>query len=193
MCDHGVLTDFPAPEIDPYLVARSHDTFHLRTLTTESFVDNRPRGVIGMVDGEITTTDAGYSDHIDVDKDILKIAVVERHRNTKHVGVGYIKGYGLKRGAVATSISHDSHNIIVVAEDGVSAAEVPLAIAGIMSDEPLTVVNEKLESAKEKAFTAGVSRGIDPFMTLSFMALPVIPTLRITTRGVYDVNSQQYI
>ncbi|MBQ2061354.1 MAG: adenine deaminase [Oscillospiraceae bacterium] len=216
MCDHGVLTDFPAPEIDPYLVEKSHDTFHLRTLTTESFVDNRPRGVIGMVDGEITTTDAGYSDHIDLEKDILKIAVVERHRNTKHVGVGYIKGYGLKRGAVATSISHDSHNIIVVganeadmayaanrvvalnggivvAEDGVSSAEVPLAIAGIMSDEPLTVVNEKLESAKEKAFTAGVSRGIDPFMTLSFMALPVIPTLRITTRGVYDVNSQQYI
>ena len=216
MCDHGVVTDFPAPEIDPYLVSKSHDTFHLRTLTPESFVDNRPRGVIGMVDGEITTTDAGYSDHIDVEKDILKIAVVERHRNTKHVGIGYIKGYGLKRGAVATSISHDSHNIIVVganeadmayaanrvvelnggivvADDGRSTAEVPLAVAGIMSDEPLTVVNEKLESAKEKAFTAGVSRGVDPFMTLSFMALPVIPTLRITTRGVYDVNSQQYI
>ena len=142
--------------------------------------------------------------------------MVERHRNTKHVGIGYIKGYGLKRGAVATSISHDSHNIIVVganeadmaraanrvvelnggiviAADGEIIAEVPLAIAGIMSDEPLTVVNEKLESAKETAFTAGVSRGIDPFMTLSFMALPVIPTLRITTRGVYDVNSQQYV
>ena len=216
MCDHGVLTDFPAPEIDPYLIDKSHDTFHLRMLTTESFADNRPRGVIGMVDGEITTTDAGYSDHIDVENDVLKIAVVERHRNTKHVGIGYIKGYGLKRGAVATSISHDSHNIIVVgsneadmayaanrvvelnggivvAEDGCSTAEVPLAVAGIMSDEPLVVVNQKLEAAKEKAFTAGVSRGVDPFMTLSFMALPVIPTLRITTRGVYDVNSQQYI
>ena len=216
MCDHGVLTDFPAPEIDPYLIDKSHDTFHLRMLNTESFADNRPRGIIGMVDGEITTTDAGYSDHIDVENDVLKIAVVERHRNTKHVGIGYIKGYGLKRGAVATSISHDSHNIIVVgsneadmayaanrvvelnggivvAEDGCSTAEVPLAVAGIMSDEPLVVVNQKLEAAKEKAFTAGVSRGVDPFMTLSFMALPVIPTLRITTRGVYDVNSQQYI
>ncbi len=216
MCDHGVVTDFPAPEIDPYLIDKSHDTFHLRTLTPESFADNRPRGVIGMIQGEITTTDDGYSDHIDLAKDVLKIAVVERHRNTKHVGIGYIKGYGLQWGAVATSISHDSHNIIVVganeadmayaanrvvelnggivvAEDGRSAAEVPLAIAGIMSDEPLTVVNQKLEDAKEKAFTAGVSRGIDPFMTLSFMALPVIPTLRITTRGVYDVNSQQYV
>ena len=216
MCDHGVLTDFPAPEIDPYLVERSHDTFHLRPLVPESFDDNRPRGVIGMVDGEITTTDAGYADHIDVAQDILKIAVVERHHNTKHIGIGYIKGYGLRSGAVATSISHDSHNIIVVgtneadmaaaaqkvvdlnggivvADGGEIVAGVPLAVAGIMSDEPLAVVNEKLEKAKEQCFKMGVSRGIDPFMTLSFMALPVIPTLRITTRGVYDVNSQQYI
>jgi adenine deaminase len=216
MCDHGVLTDFPAPEIDPYLVERSHDTFHLRPLVPESFDDSRPRGVIGMVDGEITTTDAGYADHIDVAQDILKIAVVERHHNTKHIGIGYIKGYGLRSGAVATSISHDSHNIIVVgtneadmaaaaqkvvdlnggivvADGGEIVAGVPLAVAGIMSDEPLAVVNEKLEQAKEQCFKMGVSRGIDPFMTLSFMALPVIPTLRITTRGVYDVNSQQYI
>lgn len=216
MCDHGVLTDFPAPEIDPYLVERSHDTFHLRPLVAESFDDSRPRGVIGMVDGEITTTDAGYADHIDVAQDILKIAVVERHHNTKHIGIGYIKGYGLRSGAVATSISHDSHNIIVVgtneadmaaaaqkvvdlnggivvADGGEIVAGVPLAVAGIMSDEPLAVVNEKLEQAKEQCFKMGVSRGIDPFMTLSFMALPVIPTLRITTRGVYDVNSQQYI
>ena len=216
MCDHGVLTDFPAPEIDPYLVERSHDTFHLRPLVPESFDDSRPRGVIGMVDGEITTTDAGYADHIDVAQDILKIAVVERHHNTKHIGIGYIKGYGLRSGAVATSISHDSHNIIVVgtneadmaaaaqkvvdlnggivvADGGEIVAGVPLAVAGIMSDEPLAVVNEKLEKAKEQCFKMGVSRGIDPFMTLSFMALPVIPTLRITTRGVYDVNSQQYI
>ena len=216
ICENGKVADFPAPEIDPFLIGRSHDTFHLSPLTTDSFKDSRPRGVIGMVPGEIITTDAGYSDHINVEEDILKIAVVERHKNTNHIGIGYIKGYGLKHGAVATSISHDSHNIIVVgaseedmaaaagrvvelnggivvADGGKITAEVPLAVAGIMSDEPLTVVNEKLEDAKEKAFTAGVSRGIDPFMTLSFMALSVIPSLRITTRGVYDVNSQQFI
>ena len=216
MCDHGVLTDFSAPEIEPYLSQRAHDTFRLKHLTAEDFRDARPRGVIGMVPNEIVTTDAGYSDHIDVEQDILKIAVIERHKNTHHIGLGYIKNYGLKRGAVATSISHDSHNIIVVgtneedmayaanrvvelnggiivAEGELSTAEVPLAIAGIMSDEPLVVVNEKLEDAKEKAFTAGVSRGVDPFMTLSFMALNVIPTLRITTRGVFDVVSQQYV
>ena len=216
MCENGQVTDFPVPEVDPYLVNRAHDTFHVATLTAADFIDNRPHAVIGMVNGEITTTDCGYTDRIDVDYDILKIAVIERHKNTHHIGLGYIKGYGLKHGAVATSISHDSHNIIVVgadeeamafaanqvvalnggivvAEDGHVTGQVPLAVAGIMSDEPLVEVNRKLEEAKEKAFAAGVNRDIDPFMTLSFMALPVIPTLRITTRGVFDVTTQRYI
>ena len=216
MVDHGEVRDFPAPEIEPYLVERAHKTFHVAALTAEDFAEKRPRGVIGMVDGEITTVDAGYSDRIDVDYDILKIAVVERHKNTHHIGIGYIQGYGLKSGAVATSISHDSHNIIVVgtSEADMAAAvnrvvelnggivvwdgeapiaEVPLAIAGIMSDEPLVTVNEKLEHAKEVAHALGVNPGIDPFMTLSFMALPVIPSLRITTRGVFDVTTQSYV
>ena len=216
MVSNGVVKDFDVPEVEPYLEARAHDTFHVGKLTAEDFADHRPRGVIGMVNGEITTTDAGYADRIAVDYDVLKIAVVERHKNTRHIGIGYIQGYGLTSGAVATSISHDSHNIIVVGtneedmaaavnrlvelkggivvyDKGKVTAEVPLAIAGIMSDEPLVEVNRKLEDAKEKAFALGVNREIDPFMTLSFMALPVIPTLRITTRGVIDVVSQQYI
>ena len=78
-------------------------------------------------------------------------------------------------------------------KDGRPLAEVPLAIGGIMSDEPLAAVNGKLESAKALAYALGVNRGIDPFMTLSFMALPVIPSLRITTRGVFDVNKQTYL
>ena len=216
MVDHGQVRDFPAPEIEPYLVERAHKTFHVASLTAEDFAEKRPRGIIGMVDGEITTVDAGYSDRIDVDYDVLKIAVVERHKNTHHIGIGYIQGYGLKSGAVATSISHDSHNIIVVGtnetdmaaavnrvvelnggivvwDGGQSVAEVPLAIAGIMSDEPLVTVNEKLETAKDAAHKLGVNPGIDPFMTLSFMALPVIPSLRITTRGVFDVTTQSYV
>lgn len=216
MVDHGEIQDFPSPEIEPYLVERAHKTFHVAALTAEDFAEKRPRGIIGMVDGEITTVDAGYSDRIDVDYDVLKIAVVERHKNTHHIGIGYIQGYGLKSGAVATSISHDSHNIIVVGtnetdmaaavnrvvelnggivvwDGGQSVAEVPLAIAGIMSDEPLVTVNEKLETAKDAAHKLGVNPGIDPFMTLSFMALPVIPSLRITTRGVFDVTTQSYV
>ena len=216
LVENGVVKDFPVPEIEQYLVDRAHSTFHVGTLTAEDFTEHRPRGIIGMVNGEITTTDAGYSDRIDVEYDVLKIAVVERHKNTHHIGIVFLQGYGLKSGAVATSISHDSHNIIVVGtneadmaaavnrvvelnggivvwDGGAPAAEVPLAIAGIMSDEPLVTVNEKLEDAKEKAYALGVSRGIDPFMTLSFMALPVIPSLRITTRGVFDVGSQSYV
>lgn len=216
MVENGIIADFPAPEIEPYLVERAHNTFHLGSLSAEDFLDHRPRGIIGMVDGEITTVDAGYSDRIDAEYDVLKIAVVERHKNTHHIGVGFIQGYGLKSGAVATSISHDSHNIIVVGaneadmaaavnrvvslnggivvlDQGRSLAEVPLSIAGIMSDEPLETVNEKLEAAKAQAHALGVGQGIDPFMTLSFMALPVIPSLRITTRGVFDVTSQNYV
>ena len=210
-CKNGEVQDFPAPEIDDYLVKRAHDTFHVAHLSAEDFKDERPRGVIGLVPGEIVSTDNGYASGVDVEKDILKIAVIERHKNTRHIGLGYLQGYGLKRGAVATSISHDSHNIIVVGtneedmacaanaivehhggiaivEDGKLLGGVVLEIAGIMSEESLVTVNEKLEHAKELAFEMGVSRGIDPFMTLSFMSLPVIPT-----RGVIDVIKQQYI
>ena len=214
--NNGELRDFDAPQIEEYLDKRAHDTFHVATLTPDDFRDTRQRGVLGMVPGEIITTDNGYADHVDLEKDILKIAVVERHKGTHHIGLGYIQGYGLRSGAVATSISHDSHNIIVVGtnsadmafaanyivehhggivvvENGVVKGSVVLEIAGIMSDRPLTEVNDQLEAAKAAAFELGVSRGIDPFMTLSFMALPVIPKLRITTRGVIDVETQQYV
>ena len=214
--DHGQLKDFPKPQIEEYLDQRAHDTFHVTPLTEDDFRDVRPRAVIGMVPGEIVTTDNGYADKVDTEKDILKIAVVERHKNTHHIGLGYIQGYGLKSGAVATSISHDSHNIIVVGTNSKDMAfavnrivenhggivvteneqvksELVLELAGIMSDSPLVEVNEKREAAKDAAHALGVGHGIDPFMTLSFMALPVIPTLRITTRGIIDVVTQQYI
>lgn len=216
MVENGNVADFPAPAIEPYLSERAHNTFHVGALTAEDFAEKRSRGIIGMVPGEITTTDAGYSDHIDVAQDILKIAIVERHKNTHHIGIGYIQGYGLRTGAVATSISHDSHNIIVVGASEADmaaavnrvveqrggivvwdhnrpAAEVPLSIAGIMSEDTLVNVNRDLELAKETALKLGVSKGVDPFMTLSFMALPVIPSLRITTRGVFDVSHQTYV
>ena len=216
MYDGAAVTDFPAPEIDPYLVKRAHDTFHVSPLSAQDFAERRPRGIIGMVPGEIVTEDQGYSDHIDVEWDILKIAVIERHKNTHHIGIGYLQGYGLRSGAIATSVSHDSHNIIVVGaneedmaaavnrivanrggiavvEGGQVLAELPLAIAGIMSDDTLENVNQALEDAKAAAFRLGVNPGVDPFMTLSFMSLPVIPTLRLTTRGVIDVLKQQYI
>ncbi len=213
---HGQLAPFPSPEIPAHLDAKAHDTFHLPVLTAESFANNRPRGVIGMVPGQILTTDAGYASEINIGESILKMAVIERHKNTRHIGIGYLKGYGLQAGAVATSVAHDSHNIIcvgandadmafaanrivenhggiVVVKDGQVLAELSLEIAGLMTERPLREVNDLLESAKDAAYSLGVGRDIDPFMTLSFMSLPVIPTLRLTTRGVIDVNTQQYI
>ncbi len=215
-CKHGEVQAFETPKVEDYLSERAHNTFHVAHLTAEDFHDVRPRGVIGLVPGEIISTDNGYSTEVNMEKDILKIAVIERHKNTHHIGLGYIQGYGLTSGAVATSISHDSHNIIVVGtneedmayaanrivencggitvvENGKVLGEVILEIAGLMSDDSLVTINNKLEIAKEQAFRLGVSRGIDPFMTLSFMSLPVIPTLRLTTRGVIDVIKQQYI
>ena len=172
MFDGKTVTPFEAPEIDPHLVKRSHETFHVAHLEATDFIESRPRAVLGMVPGEIVTTDAGYAEKISVEDDILKIAVIERHKNTHHIGIGYIKGYGLKSGAVATSISHDSHNIIVVGaneedmaaavnrvvelgggivvmDDGKVLGELQLQIAGIMSEAPLIEVNEALENAKE--------------------------------------------
>ncbi len=214
--DQGKLTPFLDPEIPTHLDNAAHDTFHLPVLSEEDFVNTRPRGVIGMIPQQILTTDAGYADAVDTENDILKIAVAERHKNTRHIGIGYLKGYGLKRGAVATSVAHDSHNIIcvgandadmafavnciaknhggiVVVENGRVLAELPLEIAGLMTARSLRETNDALENAKAAAHSLGVGRDIDPFMTLSFMSLPVIPTLRLTTRGVIDVNTQQYI
>ena len=212
----GTVADFPLPQIPEHLDKRAHDTFRMPVLTPADFANARPRGLIGMVPGQIITQDCGYASGVDTNADILKMAVIERHKNTRHIGIGYLKGYGLKSGAVATSVAHDSHNIIcvgandedmafavnriawnhggiVVVENGQILAELPLEIAGIMSDKPLGEVNTLLENAKQAAYTLGVGKDIDPFMTLSFMSLPVIPTLRLTTRGVVDVNTQQYV
>ena len=212
----GQVVDFSKPEIPAPLDNAAHDTFHLSALSPMDFTGDCRKAVIGMVGGQIITTNNGYAEAVDLRQDILKMAVVERHKNTRHIGTGYLQGYGMKAGAVATSVSHDSHNIIcvgctdedmafacnriadnkggiVVVKNGRILAELPLEIAGLMSDKPLTEVNDLLERAKEAACSLGVSTGIDPFMTLSFMALPVIPTLRLTTRGVVDVLTQQYV
>ena len=214
--DNGVVAEFTEPQIPAFLRELAADTFHLPRLTAESFHETRSRGVIGMIPGQIITENRGYADRVDVDADILKMAVIERHKNTGHIGIGYLNGYGLKSGAVATSVAHDSHNIIcvgctdedmaiaanrvvenhggiVVVDGGKVIAELQLEIAGLMSHKPLAEVNELLENAKEAAYSLGIGRDVDPFMTLSFMSLPVIPTLRLTTRGVIDVNTQQYV
>lgn len=208
----GEVKDFSAPTVDEKLAKKCFDTFHLDSVTPSSFKVDGKLGLIGLVGGELLTRNLGTADKIDVENDILKIACIERHKGINHIGVGYVKGYSLKSGAVATSVAHDSHNIITVGcndddiavavnaikdskggiavvENGKIKALLELPIAGLMSDEPLTTVNEKLENAKSSAYELGADKSIDPFMTLSFLSLPVIPSLRITTKGVFDAEN----
>jgi len=208
----GEVKAFSAPTVDEKLAEKCFDTFHLDSVMPSSFKVDGKLGLIGLVGGELLTRNLGTADKIDVENDILKIACIERHKGTNHIGVGYVKGYSLKSGAVATSVAHDSHNIITVGcndddiavavnaikdskggiavvENGKIKALLELPIAGLMSDEPLTTVNEKLENAKSSAYELGADKSIDPFMTLSFLSLPVIPSLRITTKGVFDAEN----
>ncbi|MGI6704263.1 MAG: adenine deaminase [Clostridia bacterium] len=149
--------------------------------------------------------------------DILKIAVVERHRATGNVSAAFIRGLGLKCGAIASSVAHDSHNIIVVGDDDLLMARavsalnecgggyciadgrkgdvlrLPLPVAGLMTDRPAAEVRKVLETLLERAREMGVHQEIDPFITLSFMALPVIPSLKITDKGLFDVSSFKFV
>lgn len=211
----GSLKPFAAPEIDKNLTERALHTVHTDPIEVKDLQTEASLAIIGMIDHQLLTTDAGRANKIDVENDILKIAVIERHHHTGHIGICYLKGYGLKQGAVATSISHDSHNIIAVGTNeadmalavnqliaqgggitvanGEITANVPLEIAGLMSQTDLHTVNEALETAKETAHQQGTNPNIDPFMSLSFMSLPVIPTTRLTTKGAVDVLTQSYI
>ena len=150
-------------------------------------------------------------------KDIVKMVVVERHNNTGNVASAFIKGYGIKSGAVALSISHDSHNIIAVGvndeeiyfavkslikqEGGIVLTKnnkiiesMPMPIAGLMSDKNGEWVNEKLQSIHEKAHEhLGISGDVEPVMTLCFMSLPVIPELKLTDMGLFDVKNSKFI
>ena len=188
------------------------NSVHIKPLTYEDLQTKKAaEKVIGLIKGELLTSDEGEAAGIDIDKDILKLCVVERHHETGHVGVCYVKGYQLKAGAVATSVAHDAHNIIVVGtndedilfaidriatlqggmvvvKDGEVIEELALPIAGLMCDLEVEEAEERLEAVKKAAYALGASRDIDPFMTLSFASLPVIPSLRLTSKGVVDVQ-----
>ncbi len=146
----------------------------------------------------------------DTSHDLVKIAVLERHHATGRVGLGFATNVGLKRGAFASTVAHDAHNVvvlgvddrdmaacaarlaeigggIVIAEGGKAVEELPLPIAGLMSDRPLAEVHERLRSMERRLAAMG-STMASPFMTLSFLALSVIPELKITDRGLVDVG-----
>lgn len=219
VADMSLNTDTPwtiswdAPDVPEQIMQGVIDSVKIDEVCAEDFeIQKEKEKIIGLVPGEILTTDEGEAASIDVAKDILKLAVVERHHNTGHIGIAFVKGYGLKTGAVATTIAHDSHNIIVVGtneadmayavmqlkhmqggmivvEGQTIKAKLELPIAGLMCELPVEEAQDKMDQVKEAAYALGANQNIDPFMTLSFSSLPVIPTLRLTTLGVVDVGS----
>lgn len=213
--DGGALFSVPS-EVE----ARLTRTINLPPLTRDSFALPAvgPRyPVIELIPGQILT--GGSIEEVrveagqivpDVERDILKIAVVERHHASGRVGVGLVKGFGLKRGALASSYAHDSHNVIAigtndgdmlesvrrieamqggltVVDDGLSLVDVPLPVLGLMSIEPVELVAAALGAANAAAASLGAVLD-DPFAALSFLALPVIPSLKLTDRGLVDVE-----
>ena len=209
------------PGISDALRRMVSDSFHLAPLSPEDFrIEEKGKTcrVIGVLAGELITPeeqmeiDWSKNNGVDTDRDILKLAVIERHHNTGHRGVGFIHGIGLKKGAIASSVSHDSHNIIVIGTndtdmslaanrirevggnvivaDGKIVAEMQLPIAGLMTDRSGEEIAEANERVRRKVCELGVADGIEPFMNMAFVSLSVIPSLKMTTQGLVDVDRQ---
>ena len=217
------IPEWRTPEVCGELENKVRSSFHLEELSEKDFrIDCdivKTCRVIKLVKNEILTeewiTDIDFhkNNGIDPERDILKIAVAERHSNTGHIGLGLISGIGMKQGAIASSISHDSHNLIVIGTNekdmvvaanrirelgggcivvnhGETVAEMPLPIAGLMTDRSAPVIAGENERLRESVYTLGVLRDVEPFMTMAFVSLPVIPHLKLTTRGLVDVDRQ---
>lgn len=178
--------------------------------------------VIGMVPNQIVTKHLVEETNVvdglavpDVDRDLAKVTVIERHNATKPHTIGFVKGSGIKEGAMVSSIAHDSHNIVVVStndadlieaavqilrmqggisvvRDGEILASLALPIAGLMSDQPIEHVSEKLKNLRDAAQSIGSSLE-EPFMAMAFLSLPVIPELKITDKGLIDVDKFRII
>lgn len=175
--------------------------------------------VIELNKGQITTNDLELElekcANFESGNGLVKVAAIERHKNTQMIGIGLAKGYDIVKGAVASSVSHDSHNIIVIGDndrdiamavneiirvqggytlvdDGKIYETLPLPVMGLMSEECHEVVQSKLDYMIKRVHEKGVSRDIAPFVTLSFMALPVIPELRITPRGLVKCDDKGF-
>lgn len=152
----------------------------------------------------------------DIDRDVLKIVLVERHKGLSEIGIGVVSGFGLKEGAIATTVAHDSHNLIAVGtndadmikaietlkeagggltvvKDGEVLHTLPLPISGLLSDQPAHTVNESLHALHDALKETGFVLDFNPFLTLSFLALPVIPDVKMTTQGLFDVRSFQHL
>lgn len=216
------------PAIEKYDISSVKGSVVLKDFSKDKFKMNLKSNkvnVIGILPGGVVTEK--LTAEIDLDEngefvwnpdvDIVKVAVLERHHGTGNVACGFLKGYGIKEGAVALSVAHDSHNIIVVGvnddemefavnalvaqeggivlvKNGKVVESMPMPIAGLMSDQSGEWVDEKLTAIHEKAFSElGICGEVEPVMTLCFMSLIVIPALKLTDTGLFDVTTFSFI
>ena len=227
VAQQGRMLHPAALTVDKARFARVFDSFNMDEITPEQLqlkqTGTRQR-VICLTPHALLTTEKivpfcqhpGTAPGVDVAQKIVKLAVFERHHRSGHVGLGFLGNYGLQCGAVASSIAHDSHNLIVAgtndadmvlagntvrknkgglafALNGKVVGELPLPVAGLMSTESAESVEEKLQALKAALKAHGISEDIDAFMTLAFVSLPVIPKLRLNTYGIVDVEAQRIV
>ena len=216
------------PQVHRHDAAAVRGSIRLKDFSAEKFkmhLTSNKVNVIGILPGGVVTKKDTAEIRLDADgefvwqpeQDIVKVAVLERHHYTGNVACGFLKGYGIQAGAVALSVAHDSHNIIVcgvsdqemeaavlalekqqggivLVKDGQVIASMPLPIAGLMSDQSGEWVEQKLTEIHEKAFSQlGIQTGVEPVMTLCFMSLPVIPEMKLTDMGLFDVTEFHFI
>lgn len=224
--ENGQMLPCKAPVIRRDFKKAIRNSFYMEKLSPKDFLIDaqgvKKSRVIRLVPHELLTdewiTDVDYDSQngVDTGRDILKIAVVERHLNTGHKGIGLISGTGLKSGAIASSVSHDSHNLIIigtneedmafagnciremgggsiVVQDGKVIEQMPLPLAGLMTDVPAAEIAAQNERVRESVHTLGVPEELEPFMTMAFVSLPVIPHIKITTKGLVDVDHQKLV
>ena len=226
VAENGKTIDFTAPEVDKKLDGIVRNSFHIDELKEDDFyIDESGKKscrVIKLIKNQLLTDEMiteiyfDTNNGIDTERDILKLAVLERHNNTGHRGLGFVNGISMKQGAIAASVSHDSHNLIVIGtnESDMSAAanrirelgggmvtvksgeilaEMPLPIAGLMTDADARTAAEQNERVRESIYSLGVNKDIEPFMTMAFVSLPVIPHLKMTTNGLIDVDKFELV
>lgn len=228
VAQNGVAVRRPAPLPDAADYPRVFDSFHLKECRAADFAikdtGETKQRVIQLTPGELLTAERvipllhspGYPLGVDPAQDVVKLAVCERHGGSGRIGLGFLGGYGLRAGAVASSVAHDSHNLIIAGvqdadmalaantvrqnggglafvADGRVLGALPLPVAGLMSGQSAAEVDVLLEALKAQTHRYGIGQDIDAFMTLGFASLPVIPKLRLNTLGVIDVDAQKVV
>lgn len=219
------VIDFEIPNVRPEILKNIYRTFYMDDLKEDDFyIEDKHTDcrVIEIIKDQLLSNELicrlnfNKNNGIDIEKDILKIAVCERHLYTNHKGVGYIKGIGLKSGAIASSVSHDSHNLVIigannkdmaiagnaikkmggglcVVENGDVLAQMALPLAGLMTTKSAKEISNENENVRNSARKIGSNNDIEPFMLMAFMGLVVIPHLKITTLGLVDVDKQEIV